>query len=71
MPFEASMQQQEGQQPEITLLNWQGGEFCGVNQVDSSNLVYTRSKKRAVDLEQQTDKDVHILPRQQPLPSTG
>lgn len=56
---EASLQQgdfQEHAPNEATLLNWQGEEFCGINQTYSLIVANTRVKKRVTDLRQPADK---------------
>lgn len=53
------------QGPNVTLVNWQGEEFCGVNQPQDQNQSYTsiaantQSKKRAIDIGQQADKGIN------------
>lgn len=59
----------EHDSPDVTLMNWQGEELCGVNQPQNQSYIpvvaNTRSKKRAVDMGQQTNKN-----NNQPFSST-
>ena len=41
-------QQQDAPLIDATFINWQGEDFCGVNDNDPQIAIYTRSKKRSL-----------------------
>lgn len=59
MSFQDASVNEESKGPNVALMNWQGEEFCGVNQVQVQNqphtptVVNTRLKKCAIDIRQQ------------------